>query len=232
MVPAFLVGAMSGSIGTDLGFDAAVTGLIVTSCYLVAAIVALPMGRFAERVGAGVCLTLGVLLSVAGCLAAAILVAHWWHLLLLMAALGATLPMVDTGAARACTTVVPPRRRAIAFGVKEASVPLASLLAGLAVPVLAATVGWRVAFAGGVLIAPLTVFALSRTLPGTASDVVGSRTRSRRPRWSGWRDVRDLSRGPRVREIARGGGGEPLRWPVPEEQPWSPTSCRPRWARA
>lgn len=165
MVPVFLVGALSAVIGADLGFDEATTGIIVTGFYLAAAVLAIPLGSLTERIGAGRAMRSGVLLSAAGCAVAATLVNSAWQLGLLMVVLGATLPMVDTGAARAFTTTVPSDRRGIAFGIKEASVPLASLLAGLAVPLLATTVGWRVAFLGGVLVGPLAVVSLRLAVP-------------------------------------------------------------------
>ena len=214
MTPAFLVGALSATIGEDLDFDAAVTGTIVTAFYLVAALAALPMGRFAERAGAGRSMRLGVLLSGLGCLVAATLVTHWVQLLLIMAALGVTLPMVDTGAARAFTTAVPSDRRGIAFGVKEASVPAASMLAGLAVPLLAATVGWRLAFAGGVVVAPLILLGLRASLPpesGTRSGTARSgRFRRRSSRRIGAGAGGDTGAGDGLRET----GGPQLRWSV------------------
>lgn len=48
-------------------------------------------------------------------------------------------------------------RRGFAFGVKQSAVPLTAMLAGLAVPVFAVTVGWRWAFGAA---AALGLFAL------------------------------------------------------------------------
>jgi cyanate permease len=57
---------------------------------------------------------------------------------------------------------VPERRLAIAFGIKQSSLPAASLLAGIGVPVLALTVGWRWTFVAVMLLA-LPTLALVRT---------------------------------------------------------------------
>src|SRR5690606_11387157 len=46
---------------------------------------------------------------------------------------------------------VPVQRQGLAFGVKEASIPAATLAAGIAVPTIALTVGWRWAFAIGLI---------------------------------------------------------------------------------
>ena len=42
---------------------------------------------------------------------------------------------------------VPPRRFGLAFAIKQSGIPVATLLAGLAVPSVALTVGWRWAYA-------------------------------------------------------------------------------------
>jgi predicted MFS family arabinose efflux permease len=56
---------------------------------------------------------------------------------------------------------VPPRRQGLSFGVKQTAIPVSTLLAGLAVPVVALTWGWRWAFvlaavvaAGAILLVP------------------------------------------------------------------------------
>ena len=41
---------------------------------------------------------------------------------------------------------VPAGRQGLSFGVKQAAIPVSTLLAGAAVPVVALTVGWRWAF--------------------------------------------------------------------------------------
>jgi predicted MFS family arabinose efflux permease len=41
---------------------------------------------------------------------------------------------------------VPPRRQGLSFGVKQAAIPVCTLLAGAAVPTVALTLGWRWAF--------------------------------------------------------------------------------------
>ncbi|MFF1255092.1 MFS transporter [Pseudarthrobacter sp. NPDC058329] len=49
------------------------------------------------------------------------------------------------------------RNRALAFGLKQAGVPAATLIAGLSVPALALTVGWKWAFTIGAIFALLLV---------------------------------------------------------------------------
>jgi MFS family permease len=176
MLPMFLFGALSGSIGADLGFGEAQTGIAVTAYFLAAAVSAVPLGRVTERVGARRALRTGVAVSAVACALAGTLAASWWQFALLLAVAGGALPFVDTGAARAFSTAVVARRRGMAFGVKEASVPFASMLAGLAVPALAATAGWRTAFVAAAVAGPLAWAALQVAPAGGSAGTVSAGT--------------------------------------------------------
>lgn len=155
MLPMFLFGALSATIGEELGFDEARTGLALTGFFLAAAVSAVPIGRVTERIGARRAIRIGVAVSALASLVIGTVVADWWVLAVVLVVAGGVLPFVDTGGARAFTTAISARRRGLAFGVKEASVPFASMLAGLAVPLLAATIGWRAAFVAAAAIGPV-----------------------------------------------------------------------------
>ena len=65
---------------------------------------------------------------------------------------------------------MPARRRGAAFGIKQAAAPLATLLAGLAIPVFALTLGWRAAFLAACLLFPLVVaIAICLVMLGVAA---------------------------------------------------------------
>jgi MFS family permease len=72
---------------------------------------------------------------------------------------------------------IPPSQQGLAFGFKQSSIPAASLIAGLTVPVLGATLGWRSAFAI-VSVVLLSYLVLVRRLP-SADGTSGA---------AGWRD--------------------------------------------
>jgi predicted MFS family arabinose efflux permease len=155
MLPMFLFGALSATIGEELGFDEARTGIALTGFFLAAAVSAVPIGRLTERIGARRAIRIGVAVSALASLVIGTVAAEWWVLAVALVVAGGVLPFVDTGGARAFTTAISARRRGLAFGVKEASVPFASMLAGLAVPLLAATIGWRAAFVAAAVIGPV-----------------------------------------------------------------------------
>jgi MFS family permease len=168
-VPMFLFGALSGSIGAELGFGTAQAGAVVTTFFLAAAVTAVPLGRVTESLGGRRAMRLGVVTSAVGCALVGTVAADWWHLAVLLGIVGGVLPFVDTGAARTFTTAVTARRRGAAFGIKEASVPFASMLAGLAVPAVAGTAGWRAAFLAAAAVGPLAWAALAVVPPAAAA---------------------------------------------------------------
>jgi predicted MFS family arabinose efflux permease len=155
VVPAFLTGALSGRIGDDLAFGAGAAGAAVAAFFVGAGLFAVPMGRVTERIGPARALRAGALVSAASSLLVAGVVSSWWQLLAVLVVAGSAVGLVDTGAARAFGDAVPSTRHGIAFGAKEASVPAASLAAGLSIPVLAEQLGWRSAFVAGAALAPL-----------------------------------------------------------------------------
>ncbi len=161
VAPVFLVGASAGRVGADLGRGSA--GVAVAIFFASAGLCAVPMGRIAERSGATVALRTGIVVAGVTSLVVASAVDHWWHLYVVLAVAGGAVGLVDTGAARAFVDTLPERRHGLAFGAKEASVPAASLLAGLSLPVLAERSGWRAGFVG---VAVLAVVVLA-TVPAS-----------------------------------------------------------------
>lgn len=69
----------------------------------------------------------------------------------MLALSGLALALTDPGLAILVARAVPVARQGLAFGAKEASIPVATLCAGLAVPGIALSVGWRWAFVVGLL---------------------------------------------------------------------------------
>lgn len=165
VVPVFLTGALSGRIGDDLGFGPGAAGAAVAALFVGAGLFAVPMGRLTERIGPTRALRAGTVVSAVGALAIAGFVSSWWQLTVVLFLAGSAVGLVDTGAARAFDDAVPPTRHGIAFGAKEASLPAASLAAGLSLPLLAEQLGWRSAFVAGALLAPLVLVLVPRLAP-------------------------------------------------------------------
>jgi predicted MFS family arabinose efflux permease len=165
VVPVFLAGALSGPMGEELGFGAGRAGLAVTGFFVAAGIAAVPMSRLTPRLGPRWSMRLGITVSGLGCLVIASLARTWWHLAVSLVAVGSVVGLVDTAAASAFSSTVRRARQGLAFGIKEASVPVASMVAGVSVPVAAAWLGWRATFAGIVVLFPVAWTLLPASTP-------------------------------------------------------------------
>jgi hypothetical protein len=155
VVPVFLAGALSGPMGEELGFGPSAAGLAITGFFVAAGLAAVPMSRLTPRLGVRAAMRTGIVVSGTGCLLLATVARSWWHLAVLLVLVGSVVGLVDTAAAGAFAGTIRRARQGLAFGVKEASVPVASMVAGVSVPLAAAWWGWRAAFATVALLFPL-----------------------------------------------------------------------------
>ncbi len=155
ILPLFLFGALSGRIGDDLRFGPAATGAALAVFFVSGGLSAVPIGWVTGRLGAPTAMRVGVTISGASSIAIGWLAGSWFHVAGALAVAGLAIGFVDTAASAWFAAAVPTRRQGLAFGVKEASVPTASLLAGLSIPLLASDLGWRTVFVLSALLAPL-----------------------------------------------------------------------------
>lgn len=161
----FLVGALAVQIRHSLRFDATAFGVAISVYYLGAGAGSVPAARLAETIG-------GVRVMRAACVAAAVVLAllaavagSWATLTVLLFAAGLVSGAIQPAINLFLSRRARPDRQGTAFGIKQAAVPASALLAGLAVPGLALTVGWRWAFvaAGALAMASAAVIPRPRT---------------------------------------------------------------------
>lgn len=160
-LPVFLVGGLAVQIRADLGFSETQLGAAVTSTFVMGAVLGPMGGRLADRLGPRRSVLIGALLSSVSLAGITLLATGWGVLAAFLAVAGISLAFMDPGLAILITRTTPSGRHGLAFGIKEASIPAATLLAGIAVPSIALTLGWRWAFTFGLI--PLA--ALLGTLP-------------------------------------------------------------------
>ncbi len=162
VLPVFLTGGLTVQISAELGFDPAGLGLVVALYFGISALASLPCGWLVERFGAGPTSRVGGarrrLLDARRsprspgsfpALVVILLCGAWCNVL---GQLSSNLTLAR---------YVPATRLGLSFGIKQAAIPVATLLAGLAVPAVALTVGWRWAYVigaglalGALLLAP------------------------------------------------------------------------------
>jgi MFS family permease len=166
VLPLFLVSAQAVQLQRELGFNTADLGLAVSICFATSALAAAPLGHVVGRIGAraGLELCTGMALASLAWLTAA---SRWWHVVAALALCGLANATAQVATSVVLADGVPKDRHGLAFGAKQAAIPIASLTAGLALPVVGLLAGWRVAFAGaGVVV--LAALVLRPRLAGGA----------------------------------------------------------------
>jgi MFS family permease len=151
--PLFLTGALAVQMRQELGFSVAGLG-VATALYRVAgAALAIPFGRLADRMGPSGAMRIAAALAAASALGIAVVADRFVTLCGFLMLSGGANALGQTGANLSLSRAVRVGRQGIAFGLKQSALPIATLLAGLTVPALALTVGWRWAFALGAALA-------------------------------------------------------------------------------
>lgn len=160
-LPFFMVGGLAVQIKEELGLTEASLGAAVTIGFLCGALAAPFTGRVADRMGPRRAVYIGCAISSVALLSLGFLASEWATMVLFLSVGGVAVALVDPGLAILVGETIPTPRQGLAFGIKEASIPAAALIAGLAVPTIALTVGWRWAF----LIAALPLGLVVGLLP-------------------------------------------------------------------
>lgn len=157
VLPFFLFGGLAPIIRRDLGFDASLIGVLSSFFFAAAAIASVPGGRLGDRFGSQRTLRLGIATSALVLVAIATLASSWPLLALLLVVGGCANAIIQPAANRALARGVRANRQGFAFGVKQAAIPVASALGGIAVPLVGLTLGWRSAFLVGAALALATI---------------------------------------------------------------------------
>ncbi|MEV7329604.1 MFS transporter [Micromonospora sp. NPDC093244] len=176
VLPVFLLGGLAVQMGADIGFSPAGLGVAVAVYFGVSALASVPSGRLVERYGPAVVARCGILLAAGSMLAVAALARSYPVLVGLLALSAAANALGQLASNAALAQHVPARRQGLSFGVKQAAIPVSTLLAGAAVPTVALTAGWRWAFVVAAGAALTTLPLVPRQEPGPARGAGGGRT--------------------------------------------------------
>lgn len=178
-LPVALFTGMAVQVTRSFHVAAASVGLVATMYYLGAAASSVPSGRAVERIGGARFMRLSALLVAALLVACGLLARSETELAVLLVFGG----VVGAGASPATNLFLARRvdgaTQGTAFGVKQAAVPLAQVVGGLAVPIVALTVGWRWAFVSG---AGLALLAATSVPPSRVSMAERRQARHDTPR--------------------------------------------------
>lgn len=187
MLPPFLLGAMSVQIRSDIGLTARELGGAVMAFFLVSGVVYALAGSLIERLGTARATVVGLGCAAASLVGIGVAPSPSWILLFLLLG-GPGNAASQLAANLRLAEAIPRARQGLAFGTKQGAVPLAAFLGGIAVPVIALTIGWRVAFLGAAAMAIPVWLLNGRTTPernrSDARSGTGRLTTSRQHLWA------------------------------------------------
>lgn len=175
VLPVFLTGGLSVQIRQTISSSSAGYGAAIASFFLFSAAFSIAMGRLVQRLGPRqgqqmACLLACVSLVVVGAFARSLAVLG---LGLAIGGIGYSVSQVSTNFSLAHLTEE--RRRGIAFGIKQAGVPAATLLGGISIPLIGLSIGWRWAFALGAAIALFAITTIPKTIVRVEAEGVAAR---------------------------------------------------------
>lgn len=167
VLPLFLVGALAVQLSADLKMPASALGA-VSAAFFGAGIVASSIaGKVVARFGAHRTMSYSLALTCIVLLAISFSVHSLPALLCMMALAGASNALSQVSVNQHLARNTSPGRLGTAYGIKQSAIPAAGLLAGLAVPLIGLTFGWRWGFA--FFIVPVATLAF--ITPGRSSAV-------------------------------------------------------------
>ncbi|MDP8899727.1 MAG: MFS transporter [Actinomycetota bacterium] len=176
VLPAFLTGGLAVQIRAEMGFGSAALGLAVALFFVSASTASVVMGRLVERIGSHRGMRLAVFGSAASLLCVALFAGSWTGLVVCLVFGGLANAVAHPATHLSLAREVPKVRQGLSFGIKQAAIPSATLLAGLAVPGIALTFGWRWAFAGGALLALIVALLVPKERLGGVKKVAEARS--------------------------------------------------------
>lgn len=164
-LPVFLTGALSVQIGRDLALGTRGLAVAVAAFFGSSSLCSAGLGRLSDRIGGATMMRLGTVPAAGALLWIGLGVHRWSWLVAALAVAGAANGAIQPAANRYLTRTVGLHRQGLAFGVKQAAIPAATLLSGLAVPAVAHTAGWRSAFIAAAAAAAAAGALVRRSLP-------------------------------------------------------------------
>ena len=167
-MPGFLAASLAPRIRADFAYDDSTLGVAVALFYVVSAAGSIPAGRLVDRVGARRGMWLAACLTVVSCVSIAALAQSAVSLTALLLVGGMANALGSPTVSKLLQREVAVQRQGLAFGAQQAGAPLGSLLAGLALPVLAIPFGWRWAFVAAAALVALAVAFMPRDATSAA----------------------------------------------------------------
>lgn len=153
MMPGLLIAGLAVQIRAEIGLTLTGLGILLGSFFGIGALVSTAMGTLSERVGWAAALRIATLLTAVSLSGIGWLAGSPSTLTAFLVVGGIASSLGQIASNLAVARCVAAGRQGLVFGLRHASVPAAALLAGIAVPTVALTIGWRWAFRGAAFLA-------------------------------------------------------------------------------
>lgn len=165
VLPLSLAGGLAVQLSADLGVPVTALGLTSAAFFGAATLMSPFAGAVVAKIGSRGAMRLSVLVVSGVLVTVGLWVRSLPALLLVLAVAGAGNALAQPATNLFLAQRVAPSRQGTAYGIKQSAIPASSLIAGLSVPALGLTVGWRWAFV--LLAVPAVVLAVR--VPGGAN---------------------------------------------------------------
>ena len=165
MLPGFLTASLAPRIRGDFAFADATLGVTVAIFYAISALSSTPCGRLVDRIGGTRGMRLAAGLVVVCALSVALLAESAPGLVALLVLGGVANGMGGPAVSALLKREVHEGRQGLAFGVQQSGASIGSLMAGLALPLVAIPFGWRWGFVAAAVLAVVSVLPVPRAGP-------------------------------------------------------------------
>jgi MFS family permease len=165
VLPMFATAGLAPRIDGDFAFGTVGLAVAVAAFHATSALVSPRFGRWVERAGPARGLSVSAWIATGCSIAVAVAGRSAAMMVVLLAVAGVANGASGPAASALLSHSAPAGRRGLAFGAQQAGAPLAALLAGAALSVVAGPLGWRAAF---VLAAGVAVVAAALVPRGPA----------------------------------------------------------------
>lgn len=159
-LPIVLCGAFAIQMRGELGLDPQLLGLAAGTFYGSAALSAPMQGAFVDRAGSAQVMRVAAAMSGLSLFAIALVVSSELQLLLALVVAGAANATAQTSSNVYLAHSITRSRLATSMSIKQSANQVASLIGGIAVPLVALSVGWRWGFLASGVAAALLVLVL------------------------------------------------------------------------
>lgn len=160
-LPVALLGALAPLITAEIPVTPTALGALAAAYFAAGATVSVPASAAVARFGPTRALSAAAAAIGAG-LSSVLFVANIWQLAAVMIFTGVAAAAVQLSLNQIIALRTSARRLGLVYGLKQAAVPLATMLSGIAVPTVAAHLGWRGVFLGSAFFPLVVVFRARR----------------------------------------------------------------------